>query len=598
MDVCFLLVLGTFVVGGEAAVPIFGQGNGVQSHEGQIIPRCDVGETCTIDRNCRAPDGTSYCVKDIWIKECPAGQSECTLYNGTTGCSSSCDGVPECAELSDEEPCNKYKCKTTWRMVFEHDSKGNVLAGSKSDLMNAVRRGAEIKMFRGEYPYVDSADTTLIVGDEVCAQSLHQVSKASWAAFQGKAYWWFTVTCTSGDFSMSRWYVGDRTKPGDDQAAYGFKWFAREVEDKYMTAVPATGSDISAVNAHIQAVKQSGYGVTVKQESKSLNTEEYYRADNLEVSLDDKEIVAQTVWNLLNEKYKTVVKISTSGHWLFQHFASNGQVEVSQYLLGENRRVSFDSSKRETKWYFDPCWQFMYSHDQNGIRKGGSILELINAVKAGHRVKVMINNRISQATNVIVKKDVITAFLSDILKKSSIETLEDPTGAKGKWDWMLVNTNGKVETANYLVGEGQGSMSSSAADMKWFIDRREWNIVLDVGPTSVNSGSKEHLANEIKDGADVRYSWIGSTWEYTFMEADNIGFDGSKPDFGAKHIRSVLLKPNGNEYKFDVTSNKLTWLFSITTNSGVVRSSKWIVGEHASRGETTANHRVMWFIAK
>jgi hypothetical protein len=86
----------------------------------------------------------------------------------------------------------------------------------------------------------------------------------------------------------------------------------REVEDKYMTAVPATGYGISAVNAHILAVKQSGYGVTVKQESISLNKEEYYRADNLEVSSDDKEIVAQTVWNLLNEKYKTAVKISVN----------------------------------------------------------------------------------------------------------------------------------------------------------------------------------------------------------------------------------------------------------------------------------------------
>jgi hypothetical protein len=82
------------------------------------------------------------------------------------------------------------------------------------------------------------------------------------------------------------------------------------------------------------------------------------------------------------------------------------------------------------------------------------------------------------------------------------------------------------------------------------------------------------------------------------MEANNIVFDGSKPDFGAQRIRSVLLKPNGNEYKFDVTSNKLTWLFSITTNSGVVRSSKWVVGDHASRGHSTANYRVMWFVAK
>ncbi|XP_060552467.1 uncharacterized protein LOC132713796 isoform X2 [Ruditapes philippinarum] len=597
MDVCFVFVLGVLVTGGKAAVYNAGEGNSDLLQIGQIIPRCVVGETCTIDRNCRAPDGTSYCVKDTWIKECLVGQSLCKLYNGTTGCSLCCDGVPECADLSDEEPCNKYKCKAAWRMIFEHDSKGNVIAGRKSDLKNAIRRGAEIKTLTSNDEYSHVADTILIIGDEICGQRIFHMSRGSGATFQAKVYWWFTVACTTGDLSMSRWYVGDRTKPADSQSNSGMKWFAREVEDKYMTAVPATGYGISAVNAHILAVKQSGYGVTVKQESISLNKEEYYRADNLEVSSDDKEIVAQTVWNLLNEKYKTAVKISTSGSWLFKNFASNGQVEVSTYLVGENKRTSIDSSKRSTRWFFDPCWQLVYSNDQSGKSKAGSKQKLMNAIKAGHRVKVMIQNRLSEATNVMINGDVVTAFLPNMLKKSSLETVEDPVVAAGKWDWMLVNTNGKVEKANYLVGDTQGSVSSSAAVMKWFVDRREWNMVLDVGPSSVNIGSKEHLAKEIKNGADIRYALIGSGWEFTFMEADNIAFDGPS-DFGAQHMRSVLLKPNGNEYMFDVTSNKLTWLFTITTNSGVVRSSKWVVGDHTSRGETSANQRVMWFVAK
>jgi hypothetical protein len=82
------------------------------------------------------------------------------------------------------------------------------------------------------------------------------------------------------------------------------------------------------------------------------------------------------------------------------------------------------------------------------------------------------------------------------------------------------------------------------------------------------------------------------------MEADNIEFNGSKSAFGAQHIRSVLLKPNGNEYKFDVILDKLTWLYTITTNSGVVRSSRWAVGDHLSRGTTTVYTNVIWFNAK
>lgn len=187
---------------------------------------------------------------------------------------------------------------------------------------------------------------------------------------------------------------------------------------------------------------------------------------------------------------------------MFENFASNGQVEVSKYLVGENKRVSIDSSRQSSEWIFDPCWQMVYAHNKNGKGKEGSKQELLDAIKAGHRVKVMIDNRLSQSSNVIINGDVVTAFLPDMLKKSSIETLEDPVLSTGKWDWVLANTNGKVERANYLVGEGQGSVQSTTANIKWFVDRREWNMVLDAGPKAVNSGSKVHLANEIKVNQD------------------------------------------------------------------------------------------------
>jgi hypothetical protein len=74
-----------------------------------------------------------------------------------------------------------------------------------------------------------------------------------------------------------------------------------------MTDIPATGYDI---DAHIHAIKQSGHGVTVRQESPS--EEKYFRVDTLEISSDDKNIVAHIVWNLIHEKFNTVVKISVN----------------------------------------------------------------------------------------------------------------------------------------------------------------------------------------------------------------------------------------------------------------------------------------------
>lgn len=100
-----------------------------------------------------------------------------------------------------------------------------------------------------------------------------------------------------------------------------------------------------------------------------------------------------------------------------------------------------------------------------------------------------------------------------------------------------------------------------------------------------------------QNGADVRFAWVSVDAIHTVMEADNIGFDGSTDNFGAMHIRSLLLSSFGYEYKFETLSNIPIWLFTITTNSGSVRSTKWALGKHTSMGVGSSNERVIWWIA-
>lgn len=100
-----------------------------------------------------------------------------------------------------------------------------------------------------------------------------------------------------------------------------------------------------------------------------------------------------------------------------------------------------------------------------------------------------------------------------------------------------------------------------------------------------------------QNGADVRFAWVSANAIHTVMEADNIGFDASTENLGAMHIRSLVLRSFGYEYEFETSSNVPVWLFTITTNSGSVRSSKWAFGKHVSVGDGTSNERVIWWIA-
>lgn len=560
----------------------------------QRVPTCPLGETCTIDHNCAAPDGTSFCVKDLCIKKCHDGQASCQLFDGTTGCSESCDGIPECSDMSDETACNKYKCQAKWRLVYEHDVSGNSIYGKKAELRDAIRKGAEVRIFSSG-AYVDTPETTYIIGDEICGQHIFHVSKASWSTFQSDAYWWFIVLCTTGDLFMSRWNVGIHSPRGDSQISVAIKWFIREIPDRPLLNIPATGRNL---NALMNAVKESGYGVTVKQRAFQTN-EEYFTSDNVEISQDGTRISSQAVWSLFTQTDDTVVKVATTGKWVFKNFVSDGSAEFSRYLVGENTREAVDTVfPSPSDWFFDPCWELVYASNADGSSNAGSIQRLIDKIKAGNRVKVLVKNRISRASVVLVNGGVVTALLPNLLKKSNISSLEDPVTGGAKWEWTLVNTNGKIETANYVVGGVKGWTSSSTAEIKWFVDRRQWQEVLDFGPSnSVNSGSVSQLAREVRNGADVRFAWVSITDVYTVMEADNIGYDRTTDNFGAMHIRSLSLTSVGNEYQFNITSGTPTWEFTITTNTGTVRTSKWEVGNHVPRGGGETNNRVIWWIA-
>lgn len=89
-----------------------------------------------------------------------------------------------------------------------------------------------------------------------------------------------------------------------------FKMCFRETPDKPVLTIPESGRSLHAL---INAVKKSGYGLTVQQNLTQLH-EEYHSADNLEMSPDGKTIVSQTVWSLVNEAHKTVVKPSVNNH--------------------------------------------------------------------------------------------------------------------------------------------------------------------------------------------------------------------------------------------------------------------------------------------
>ena len=60
-----------------------------------------------------------------------------------------------------------------------------------------MQSGARVRVVIGT-SYSAEADNVEISNNQVFAQLLHHVSKASWDKFQNNAYWWWVIVSTDG----------------------------------------------------------------------------------------------------------------------------------------------------------------------------------------------------------------------------------------------------------------------------------------------------------------------------------------------------------------------------------------------------------------
>ncbi|XP_061188254.1 uncharacterized protein LOC133196360 [Saccostrea echinata] len=106
-----------------------------------------------------------------------------------------------------------------WKKVLSTSSTGVVNDGSKSNLINAVQKGSQLRLVIQEaeksYSIVE-ADNIAIEGNEVAAQSIRYISDEDGTGgiprqFKKPPFWKFTLTVTDGNRRAIFWKVGEHT---------------------------------------------------------------------------------------------------------------------------------------------------------------------------------------------------------------------------------------------------------------------------------------------------------------------------------------------------------------------------------------------------
>ena len=121
---------------------------------------------------------------------------------------------------------------TGWKLLYEHDFLGKRVQGNLESLKEAIRQGADIKVYfpgRTETSFI--CEWAYIKKEVVACMNTSNISFRDLVGedfkFQDNAYHWFLMVNTEGKRDMSRWSVGEHVERGHTQDTMGMRWFAR-----------------------------------------------------------------------------------------------------------------------------------------------------------------------------------------------------------------------------------------------------------------------------------------------------------------------------------------------------------------------------------
>lgn len=483
------------------------------------------------------------------------------------------------------------ECFGRWTKVFSNSESGVTVFGDRSVLIQAATSGADVRVSFDNY--TTSLQNLYPIKQELCGQALFHISKASYDKFQNDAYWWFVNLCTTGNFNMARYNVGDTTSRGDTEVMKAMEWFIRPSCDKSpIYRVNQRGTVLKGSVSDVVTAVKHGHNVRITTSSKSYT----FPADNLAFDTTETEVAAQSLWHVSQEVASNHFKFQSNAYWWFTIWSTSAHRHTSRWTIGQHTSRGETKDSEATEWFADSCWRLAYRHDDAGNQLEGSLSDLLTAIDNGHRVRVLYKNNIISATQINIRAGHVSASLIDSVSKAGLSEFQSDV----YWYWRIASTTGNVRTTRYKVGINTyvPGDSLNKESLSWFVDTRPWTKALEVNDNGVVTfGSKAVLTHAIRNGAEVRYKLdfpSNPADSYSVLEADNIAINGN--DVGAMNVRSISLQNEGTtEVKFQ---DNPYWWFTITTTTGRIDMSRWTVGIHQSRGHTNDKVGTQWFVAE
>ena len=452
----------------------------------------------------------------------------------------------------------------------------------------AVQSGARVRVVIGT-SYSAEADNVQISNNQVFAQLLHHVSKASWDKFQNNAYWWWVIVSTDGQMQMTRYNVGSSTHRGTNSAKRNIKWYVQTPGfiPKPTYSHQANGDKVQGSFNLLKSSIQSG------EEIRCVSDRSYsFPLQNVVIKSQHPELVAGQTLDHVASGTKFLVG---NTYWWFIMVNSRGVRDMSRWTVGAHQSRGHTQGTTAIDWFADGCWKEVYSHDAKGQQISGSLYLLTSAILSGQRVRFQVptwNYYTAEADNLSIRNGHVTAqALKDVSKAGFTRFKSD-----AYWYWLMVSTTGTVRATRYNVGEHKHRGDSTyKLKVKWFVDTRPWkNILSNDQSGKVLSGCRDALVQAVRAGADVRCVQGDEVQGYVY-KAQNLAVSPDEQQVAAQAVShlSMTSAPNPNEVMIQPNAY---WWFTIVSTTGLREMSRWSVGAHVDRGHTADRVGQKWFV--
>ncbi|GFO34621.1 disintegrin and metalloproteinase domain-containing protein 10 [Plakobranchus ocellatus] len=465
--------------------------------------------------------------------------------------------------------------------MYKNDHQGNVVAGSKVALKNAVLGGANIRVVAS--------------GINGGAEQDFLVSGVNNVNIRGSE-----IYCTTGLFNFVNHLIDGNTIASNATGTASVAWFAwtpgslcpdQQAPPTYSHFTD--GGTHSGLLANLAAAVSLGKAVQLVRRDLGYLT----GLDFLQVADNGNIVNGQSTWHVGQSYASDHVTYNTEVpyRWL-SSWSTTGRRHNQRWAYGGQEEIFHNVDHSSLDWFVDPCWRRVFSHSDKGVNLKGNIDDLVTAIDQGHRVRVQVGTKVMEARALRVAASYVQAQLSDqIGQKGGVGEDKLDLADEAFWIWTFVDTNGGVYQEHFFYGNNSeaapASVTSSAVD--WFVDARPWNRVLEVdGAGNVISGSKADLQTAIRSGANIRLKIHNSTdAQKLYIHADNaIYYSSTGEDSITQSIRLLELQAGNTLVK------PPRWNFYLANTKGGVEKAIYNYAQENSfiSKETTGNDLIFY----